>query len=232
LSRPDLGSRQRGARPATAFAAVIFDLDGTLLDSAEGIVAGFQHAMTSVGFEPPDVATLRSDLGPPADILLTSFGVPRDRLDDAVKAYRRFYLGTGLAMSRPYPGISLALEAFDHSGVRLGVATAKRTDLAHAVLAHHDLLGFFDAISGADDAGVTKSETLAHTLRVMDSPGQVVMVGDRHSDIAAARACGVRAVGVSWGYGSVAELTAAGAEWIANSPADLVTLARTGISAD
>jgi len=231
LPPPDQDASSRASRRRPGYAAVVFDLDGTLLDSARGIVAGFQRALGSVGFDPPDVAILRSDLGPPVDVLFASFGLPADRMDEAVASYRSFYLGEGLAMSSPYPGIVSALTALTDAGVQLAVATAKRTDLARAILEHHRLAPFFGWIGGADQPGMTKDATLADTLRQLGSPRSAVMVGDRHSDIAAAHTCGVGALGVSWGYGSRAELIEAGAAMIIDAPSALVGLGRSGIYA-
>jgi phosphoglycolate phosphatase len=214
-----------------AVAAVVFDVDGTLLDSADGIVAGFQYALRSVGFAPPDEHTLRSDLGPPVGQIFLALGLAPESVDEAVAAYRRFYFDKGLARSAPYPGILSALTKLHELGIRLGVATAKRTDVAQAIMDFHGLAHHFGVIAGTDDVRVTKDATLAYALEVLDTPSPAIMVGDRHSDIAAARTCGVRSVGVSWGYGSVAELTDAGAERVIDQPAQLVPLAQFGINA-
>lgn len=206
-------------------AAVVFDIDGTLLDSAPGIVAGFQHALRSVGFEPPDEATLRSDLGPPIGVLLTSLGLPADRLEDAIDDYRTFYAAHGQHQAGVYPGIVDLLTALD-GRVRLGTATAKRTDIAESILRTHGLAGRFVAIVGTDPVRSTKAETIGHALtRLGDpDPGTVWMVGDRHSDIAGGQACGVRTVAVSWGYGSRAELTAAAPDELIDHPRQLLEL--------
>ena len=194
----------------TAVPVVVFDIDGTLLDSAAGIIAGFQHALRSVGFEPPSQAALRADLGPPVESIFTALGLPASRLVAAVEAYRAFYLGSGLQQSAPYPGVVELLHTLARAGVPMGVATAKRTNLARAILDHHRLLGFFAAVSGTEDDRLTKTATLAHALVELGrpAPARVAMVGDRASDVAAAVSCGVLPVGVSWGYGSPAELRA------------------------
>jgi len=213
-------------------AAVVFDIDGTLLDSADGIVAGFRYALRFVGFEAPDAATLRSDLGPPVGQIFLALGLSPDRIEPAIAAYRRFYLNEGVAQSVPYPGITAALDRLAASGVRLGIATAKRTDLALAILRHHNLEHLFEAIGGAEVGHPTKDATLAHTLDLMGLPASAIMLGDRHSDIAAGHACGVRPIAVSWGYGTIAELVGARPERIIDHPAEVVALARVGINAD
>ena len=231
MTQHPLGPAQ-SVRPAgatvpvwTDLRAVVFDVDGTVLDSAPGIVAGFDHALRSVGLTPPDDATLRSDLGPPLALLLTSFGVGPDRLEDALAAYRAFYLREGRFMAAPYPGMAEVLDTLA-GRLPLGTATAKRSDTALATLQAHDLVAPFTAVNGVDDQHTTKAETLAHTIEQLGAPDPtlVVMVGDRHSDVAAGRACGVRTVGVTWGYGSRAELAAADADVLLDHPEQLLEL--------
>ena len=208
----------------TDLAAVIFDIDGTLLDSADGIVAGFRHALTSVGIAAPDDAALRSDLGPPIDDYFTSLGLADDQLAQAVLAYRTYYWAEGLHQAAAYAGVQELLDALSTRQVPLGTATAKRTDTAEAILAAHGLDGHFAVINGTDETRTTKTETVADTLVQLGSPDpvRVAMVGDRHSDIVAARACGVFAVGVTWGYGPIDELRDAGADALVDSPAELL----------
>ena len=211
--------------PTTRAPVVVFDIDGTLLDSATGIVAGFQHALRSVGFAPPSEAALRADLGPPVDSIFTALGLPANRLVAAVQAYRAFYLRSGLQQSTPYPGVIELLQTLAGVRVPMGVATAKRTTLARAILDHHDLLGFFVAVSGTEDDRITKTATLTHALVELGrpAPARVAMVGDRASDVAAAVSCGVLPVAVSWGYGSPAELSANNPVLLSH-PAELLDL--------
>lgn len=203
----------------------MLDVDGTLLDSATGIVAGFVHALRSVGFEPPDEATLRGDVGPPVDQIFTRLGLPAPDLAAAVLAYRTYYLAYGLQQSRPYAGVTELLVGLRSAGVRLGTATAKRTDVARAILDHHGLTDYFEVVNGTDDHHRTKTEILRHTLELLGSPAPVTaaMVGDRASDIVAARDCGVHPVAVTWGYGSLAELRSTEA-LLVSQPADLLRL--------
>jgi phosphoglycolate phosphatase len=204
---------------------VVFDIDGTLLDSATGIIAGFQHALRSVGFEPPDAATLRLDLGPPVGQIFTALGLPAADLEAAVLEYRAFYLAQGMQQSTPYDGVIAVLDALSLAGVTLATATAKRTEIARAILDHHGLTHYFTVVNGVDDQHHTKTATLGHTLQLLGRPSsdQVVMVGDRHSDITAAQNCGVLPIAVTWGYGSVDELRTAGADLI-DQPGQLLDL--------
>jgi phosphoglycolate phosphatase len=206
-------------------AVVVFDIDGTLLDSAPGIVAGFQHALRSVGFEPPDEAALRSDLGPPVGNIFTALGLPDADLDQAVAAYRQFYLSEGLQQSRPYDGVLEVLDRLRDAGAVLATATAKRTNIAQAIIEHHDLTHYFAVVNGTDDVRSTKTATLGYTLELLGRPpaARVTMVGDRYSDVVAAQECGVAPIAVTWGYGSEQELEATGAPLVAG-PAQLLGL--------
>lgn len=212
-------------RPEERPPTVVFDIDGTLLDSAPGIIAGFQHALRSVGFPAPDAVALRGDLGPPVGDIFTSWGLPAGLLDEAVLAYRAFYLRHGLQQSTPYPGVLEVLERLREAGAGLATATAKRTELARAILDHHRLSTYFDVVNGTDDQHHTKTETLRHTLELLGRPPvqSVMMVGDRHSDLTAGRNCAVLAVGVTWGYGSRDELAAASVPLV-QRPAELLEL--------
>lgn len=204
--------------------AVVLDVDGTVVDSADGIVAGFRVALRAVGVEPPDEATLRADLGPPLVTLLPALGAPADRLAEALLAYRTYYLREGLRRSTPYAGMAQVLGSLRARAV-LGTATAKRTDTARATLALHGLADHFAVVNGLDDEHPSKAETLARTLELLGvDPEHTVMVGDRHSDVTAGRLVGARTVGVLWGYGSRAELDEAGPDVLLERPAQLVDL--------
>ena len=115
------------------------------------------------------------------------------------------------------------LDRLAEAGVRLATATAKRTEVAVAILAHHGLADRLVLINGTDDPRTTKQQTIGAALHELDAEGETaIMVGDRHYDVAGARACGVLAVGAAWGYGSRDELARAGADRIIDHPADLL----------
>ena len=201
-------------------------MDGCLLDSADGIVAGYQHALRSVGFPVPDEQVLRSDLGPPVGVLFTRLGLDESCLEEAVAAYRQFYAEAGLHQARVYPGITELLDGLTDRGIALATATMKLTTTAEAILARHGLSGYFAVVNGTDATHHTKADTLTHALERLGDPDRrgVLMVGDRHSDIAAAHICGVGSVGATWGYGTVAELSATGADHLLDEPAALLDL--------
>lgn len=206
--------------PPAGVATVVFDIDGTLLDSAAGILAGFQRALQAGGVAVPAEAELRVHLGPPLRDFLTLAGVLPGRLDGAAQAYHDFYLAEGLRQAKPYAGVEVLLTRLQAAGVTLATASAKRTTTARAILAAHGLAPFFTVIGGTDETHLTKAQTIAAVLTELAAdPATTIMVGDRHHDIDGAHAVDVRAVGALWGYGIEGELAAAGADWLAQDVA-------------
>ena len=204
---------------------VIFDLDGTLVDSSPGILGSFRATLESIDMRRSE-ESLRELIGPPLIESFRILGVAPERLDEVVEIYRDFYAERGVHEATLYPGIVRILERLSDSGVRVSVATAKRVDFARQMLTSLGVGSFFDEIAGASlDLQVTaKFDIMALALDAwnLGSLEGVWMVGDRHYDMTAARAHGVGAVGALWGFGSFEELREAGAQWLARTPADLL----------
>ena len=183
---------------------VIFDLDGTLTDSAEGIVASFLHALDHVGAPPPEDDDVAARIvGPPMDVTFRSMGLGEDT-ETAIAAFRADYASRGWAMNTPYDGIRPLLADLRAAGVRLAVATSKLEPTAARILAHFELDQHFEVIAGAapDGSRQTKAEVLAHALGQLEPlPPRVLMVGDRNHDVHGAAAHGIDTVVVGWGYG-------------------------------
>lgn len=184
-------------------AHVIFDLDGTLTDSAEGIVASFRHALAAVGATVPEGDLVTRIVGPPMLHTLQSMGLG-ERADDAIAAYRADYTSRGWSMNRPFTGVPALLADLAAAGVRLAVATSKAEPTAQRILAHFDLDGSFEVIAGAsvDGTRASKADVLAHALdQLAPLPERVVMIGDRSHDVEGAAAHGIGTIVVDWGYG-------------------------------
>lgn len=195
---------------------LIFDLDGTLTDPSAGILACLRHALTEIGAEIPSSEILHQCIGPPLrDALLSILG------DDATAAralalFRERYGRTGLFENQPYPGIERALAVLSESA-RMFVATSKPQEFADRIIDHFELRRFFAAIYGCGMDGelADKAELIRHILdREQVSASSAIMIGDRRHDIHAARANGIRSIGVTWGFGSPEELREAGADAI------------------
>ncbi len=183
---------------------VIFDLDGTLTDSAAGIVASFRHALGEIGAPVPDGDLAGLVVGPPMHHTLTSMGLG-DRAHEAFTAYRADYTTRGWAMNSLFDGIPELLADLRASGVRLAVATSKNEPTAQRIIEHFGIDGHFEVIAGAspDGARSSKADVVAHALAQLGPlPERVLMVGDRSHDVDGAAAHGIDTVVVEWGYGA------------------------------
>lgn len=182
---------------------VIFDLDGTLTDSAAGVVSSFRHALNHVGASVPGGELAGALVGPPMHHTLAAMGLG-DRIDDAIAAYRADYTARGWRMNSVFDGIGPLLADLRAADVRLAVATSKAEPTARRVLTYFGLADHFAVIAGASVDGVrsTKEDVLAHALaQLAPLPDRVLMVGDRSHDVHGAAAHGIDTVLVGWGYG-------------------------------
>ena len=183
---------------------VIFDLDGTLTDSARGIVSSFRHALTEVGEPVPDHPDLAGMVvGPPMHHTLSRLGLG-EKTDAAIAAYRADYTTRGWELNEVFDEIPELLSDLRRAGVRLAVATSKAEPTARKILAHFGLDGHFEVIGGASLDGVraSKVDVLTHVLAQLDPrPEHVLMVGDRCHDVEGAAHHGIDTVVVEWGYG-------------------------------
>jgi len=208
---------------------VLFDLDGTLTDSGPGITAAASAALAQLGIDvPPE--RLAHFVGPPLDETFREFyGLSPERTAEAIGAFRAYYDRQGWRENAVYPGIPALLRALKAAGCTLLVATSKPEHFALRILTHFGLADCFDLICGAppdDPQGMKKPTVLREALRRagVSALSEAVMVGDRKYDVAGAHAVGLAAVGVLYGYGSRAELEAAGADALAERVADLRAL--------
>ncbi|ORA79040.1 hypothetical protein BST28_13240 [Mycolicibacter kumamotonensis] len=193
---------------------VIFDLDGTLTDSAAGIVASFRHALEHIGAPVPDGDLAQRLVGPPIHHTLAGMGLG-ELTDAAIAAYRADYTSRGWLMNTMFDGVTALLADLRAAGVRLAVATSKVEPTARKILAHFSLDGFFEVVAGASVDGTrsAKSAVLAHALeQLAPLPARVLMVGDRRHDVDGAAAHGIDTVLVGWGYGQSDYPTGAAAD--------------------
>ncbi len=221
------GSVERPKRPSALH--LMFDLDGTLTDSRVGVTQSIRHALRVLGHDPPAATALEWCIGPP---LADSFRELIPNLSEhglvvALDAYRERYQRLGIDETVVYPGIVDCLERLAQDGAVLLMVTTKPTVFAVEIARRFELDGYFRAVHGSELDGTRsgKPELIAHVLQVERIDRRdAVMIGDREHDVIGARANGVRACGVTWGFGSETELAAAGADLIACGPADLIAL--------
>ena len=206
----------------------LFDLDGTLTDNSEGIVRGTEIGLDAVGVTGVSTDDIRSQIGPPLRSMFAGWGLSPDEVERAVVAYREYYRATGVLENRVYDGVREAIAALVDAGLRLAVATSKPETFAVQILEHFELAHHFGCIAGAtlDGSREAKSDIISHALSLLGHHGDdTVMIGDRRHDIEGAALASVPStVGVLWGFGSLEELSAAGAEHVVATPAELVTV--------
>lgn len=201
---------------------ILFDLDGTITDSALGITNSVKYALNKLNAPIPPYETLCKFIGPP---LLDGFrdicGFDAEKAQEAVKLYREYYETTGLYENAVYDGIPEFLRALKEKGKTVILATSKPEKFARLILEHFNLIQYFDYAAGAtiDETRNKKDAVIAYALKECNITDKslAVMVGDRHHDIFGAKQNGISCVGVLYGFGSLEELTAAGADYIAEN---------------
>lgn len=205
---------------------VLFDLDGTLSDSAPGILASVEYAFVEMGLPYPGHS--RRLLGPPIKDIMAMLHCPIDRVDEAISHYRVRYRTIGLFENTVYDGIPELLKSLVDNGDQLAIATSKPELFAAQILEYFGLADCFAFIGGAtlDSSRAAKADVIAHTLRNLSSVdiSNIVMVGDRMHDVMGAESHGIETYGVLWGYGDESELSGAGAKALVTHPADLANL--------
>lgn len=199
--------------------AIIFDLDGTLTDSGEGIINCAELALRHFGLDVPDRETLRVFVGPPLRDSFAKFGVPADRVEEAIEVYRSRYIPIGKYENHPYPGIEKLLLDLRREGYRLYVATSKPETTSVEIMNKFALTQYFDRICGAnkDASRDEKSQVIAYLLSEIGNVDSAIMVGDTAFDVIGAAHHGIPTIGVAWGYGAVEDMQNAGAKAIANT---------------
>ena len=206
---------------------LLFDLDGTLTDSRDGIVRCFQHALHHMQGSVPAASTLARYIGAPtpladcfAELLQTT---DEELIDRAVTAYRARFETVGMFENALYPGVEDALDALTRAGFRLHVVTAKPVVFASKIVEYFRIAPYFLSVHGPDLTArqCEKASLIQQALSANQIlPTEAIAIGDRGTDIAAARANDIRSIGVTWGYGDRHEL--ADADRIVDTWHDLV----------
>lgn len=203
------------------FDTLLFDLDGTLTDSTEGIVRCLEYALERMGFDIPE--DTNKFLGPPLYQSFAEFcGMNEEQVNEAVKIFRERYSTVGLFENRVYDGIPEMLDRLKKGGKRIMVATSKPEVYAVRIFEKFGLAQYFEIVGGANINGTRnyKHEVIEYVLAKADitDRSRVLMIGDRKQDVDGAHKTGLKCMGILWGFGSVEELTEAGADYIAHTP--------------
>ena len=208
---------------------ILLDLDGTITDSREGITKCFEYALNHFGIEVENRTDLEQFIGPPLEqSFREGFGFDEEKAELAIAKYRERYIPIGLYENLVYPGMENALQRLKEAGKVLIVATSKPEVMAKRVLEHFGLDGYFDDICGSDsDKNRSKKEEVIryilekHEIADLDD---VLMVGDRKFDVIGAAACGLKCMGVLYGFGDREELEQAGAAYIAETVEEMAQM--------
>ncbi|MBQ8966522.1 HAD-IA family hydrolase [Ruminococcus sp.] len=205
------------------YKVLLFDLDGTLMDTAPGIIVTVKETLDKLGIAVPD--RLERFLGPPLFRSMKDFcGLDDDTAWQAVRLYRSEYPKEQLFNSKYFDGVEDMLKSLEKQGFTLAVATSKPQPFARSLLERFGLDKYFRFIggSGVDGARDSKQLVIEYVLDELGHPDKstVLMIGDRQHDISGAKACGIDSIYVLWGYGSRDEAEACGAPATAASPAD------------
>lgn len=205
---------------------MLFDLDGTMVDSGTGITNSVMYALKKYGIDVKDRSELYKFIGPPLyDSFENYYGLTKEEAVAAVEYYREYYRTRGIFENLLYDGIKVLLKMLKDSGRTLIVATSKPTVFSKQILEHFDIAKHFTYIAGSnlDGTMVKKDEVIK---RAIESCGitdlsKTVMIGDREHDVIGAKRMGVPSIGVLYGYGNRNELERAGADFIADTVDDV-----------
>lgn len=210
---------------------ILLDLDGTVIDSAEGITRSVQYALAHFGIDVKDLSTLHCFIGPPLkESFMEFYHFDGKQAEEATEKYRERYAIKGLYENKVYDGIETTIQQWSEVGKKVMLCTSKPEEFAKKILEGLNLLKYFDFVGGATFDGTRnqKVEVIEYVLaenNIVDR-SQVVMVGDRKYDIVGAKQAGLDSVGVLYGFGDREEFQAAGADYIVETPrklADLLT---------
>ncbi len=213
----------------TTIDTVLFDLDGTLIDSVDLIVESYQHTCRSHGLPVPSRELVLAGMGTPLRVALAELVGSPDLMEACLATYRAFNLEHHDQMVRPYPGVVEMLHALHVDGLRLGLVTSKLHAGARRGLIHVGVESLFDVVIGADDVTFPKphGEPVTTALNRLGMPTETCcFVGDSLHDMHSGLAAGVATVGITWGPFDAAHLAAARPTWICDSPTELRTLIR------
>lgn len=208
---------------------ILFDLDGTLTDSQQGIMNSIEYALKYYDITVEDRSMLRPFLGPPlVDSMIRYYGFTREKAVESVEKYREYFNVKGWAENQVYAGVEDMLKVLKAQGYRLYVATSKPEEFAQKILRHFGLAEYFDYIGGAtlDSTRVHKGDVIRYVLETngLKDKSAVIMVGDRENDIRGAKENELESIGVLYGYGDRKELEKAGADYLAETPESVMEL--------
>lgn len=206
---------------------ILFDLDGTLTDSQEGITKGVQYALKEgLGIDEPDLKKLLCFIGPPLALMFKEkYHVPPEQIEPLVATYRVYYDAIGVKQNKLYPGIEELLIHLKEKGYMLGVASSKPEQSCVEILELHHVAKYFDYIVGASLGPERREKALVleeafRRMNVIDR-SEILLVGDTKYDAEGAKKAGIACLGVTYGFGTREELIAAGVVAVCDTPQEV-----------
>ena len=210
---------------------ILFDLDGTITDSGEGITKSVQYALSKFGIEEPDLEKLRKFIGPPLiDSFEKYYGFSREDAIRAREIFNERYQPVGWKENRPYDGIEEVLKVLKKEGKMLGIATSKPADTANRVLSHFGLRDYFSVFCAAPLNGIggEKAGRIQAAIEDAKTLGceakNVIMVGDTKFDVLGAHECNIPCVGVTWGFAVEGEFESCDTEFVVDTMEELLEI--------
>ncbi len=207
---------------------ILFDLDGTLTDPGIGITNSVAYALAKWNIKVEDRRELYKFIGPPLlDSFAEYYGFSEEECQQAVVYYREYFRSNGIYENEVYPGVVEMLTELKNAGKKVVLATSKPEEFALIILKHFDLFKYFDFVAGAtmDESRSKKADVITYALEKsgVTDKNDVIMVGDRKHDVIGAKENNLDCIGVLFGYGDREELESAGAKYIAETVADILT---------
>ena len=205
------------------YTTILFDLDGTLVDSGIGVTNSVSYALKKFGITPPPRKELFKFIGPPLIQSFSEFcGFDSDKTTLAIKYYREYYSEKGILECTMYEGILELLQSLKNKGYEIALATSKPEIYATLVVKNKGIDKYLDYVASAttdEKTRATKEAVIDYALTLCQEKNRdrILMIGDRHFDINGAKSFGIDSMGVTFGYGSEQELKEAGATYIAKS---------------
>lgn len=210
------------------FDSILFDLDGTLTDSFDGIANAALYALNNLGVTSYTKANLNFFIGPPIfNSFDKIFDGDKQKVERAVTLYREYFGERGWKENRVYDGVKQMLQQLKDMGKTLAVATSKPEHFSRRITEYFGLNKYFVFVAGAsmDESRAQKAQVIEYAIANTGFDKQkTIMIGDRNHDILGAKKCGLKSMGVLYGYGDLEELKTAGADYIAATPAEVVKI--------
>ncbi|EHI98569.1 HAD-superfamily hydrolase, subfamily IA, variant 1 [Clostridium sp. DL-VIII] len=211
------------------FEYILFDLDGTLTDSGEGITKSVQYALEYFGISVNDLKELNKFIGPPLkDSFKNFYNFDDEKAELGMKKYRERYADKGIYENSLYDGIIELLDTLKKNNKKIILATSKPEVYAKQILKYFKIDNYFEFVAGADfeETRVNKGDVIKYALQgaEISDLSKVIMIGDREHDVIGAKENNIKVIGVLYGYGDVVELTQARADYIAKDPRQLLNM--------